>query len=175
VVCSTRTGSVGTNAVAQDLAAYYAGEQTVASYYGRQDDIRADVSAAMSDRLGLDATRPAAQAKVASLMLGKRADGQEIKGRARRAANQDGTRERTAFVDFTWSASKTLSVAIALAKTPEERATQSAVADAMRYVGIPDGPCSTGQGREARHGSRRARLGQLRPLHQPAGRGRGGP
>lgn len=82
MVCSTRTGSVGTNAVAHDLAAYYAGEQTVAIYYGRQGDIRADVSAAMSDRLGLDATRPAAQAEVASLMLGERADGQEIKGRA---------------------------------------------------------------------------------------------
>lgn len=89
-VCSTRTGPVGTNAVARDPSAYYAGEQTMASYYGRHGDIRADVSAAMAAKLGLDPTRPSAQAEVANLMLGMRVDGQEIAGRARRTPTRMG-------------------------------------------------------------------------------------
>ena len=82
---STRTGSVSTKAGAGELAAYYSAEQTVASYYGRLGDVRPDLSPAMAERLGLDPTRPATQAEVANLMQGRRADGQDIRGRTRRA------------------------------------------------------------------------------------------
>jgi hypothetical protein len=66
-------------------------------------------------------------------MQGRQADGEAIRGRTRRAG------PRTGFVDFTFSASKPLSVAIALAPTAEERAAligihQGAVAAAMKYV-----------------------------------------
>ena len=144
---STRTGSVSTKAGAGELAAYYATEQTMASYYGRMGEVRPDLSPAMAERLGLDPTRPAyrttgtndpattwaTQAEVANLMQGRRADGQDIRGRTKRAG------ARTGFVDFTFSASKPLSVAIALATSPEERATligvhQAAVKNAMAYV-----------------------------------------
>jgi hypothetical protein len=90
-----RTGSVSTKAGAGELAAYYASEQTMASYYGRMGAVRPDLSPALAERLGLDPARPATPAEVASLMQGGRADGEAIRGRIRRAG------PRTGFVDFT--------------------------------------------------------------------------
>lgn len=136
---SFRVGSASTNAVASDLAQYYAGEQTMAEYYGHAGELRPDLSAAMTARLGLAQGESAVtKEQTANLMLGRRADGGEIAGKTKRKF-QVADRERVAFVDFTFSAPKSFSVAVALAPDAEERAKligahQSAVQSAMGYL-----------------------------------------
>jgi len=161
---SYRVGAASTDAVAADLAQYYAGEQTMADYYGRTGELRPDLSAAMADRLGIERGQPVQSEQMANMMLGKRADGGEIEGRARRSANQDGTHQRAAFVDFTFSASKSLSVAVALAPDPEERSRligihQAAVAGAMKHLERQIAHARRGRG--GRLGSESGELGWI--------------
>jgi conjugative relaxase-like TrwC/TraI family protein len=80
---------------------------------------RQDMSFAVATALGLDMTRAATHEEVVNLLQGRRADGAEIAGRApyRTVPGKD----RMTYVDFTFSAPKSVSVAMALAPTEAER------------------------------------------------------
>ena len=134
---STRTGSVSTASAAGGIARYFTNEQTMAAYYGRKGAVVA--SPEMVERLGLPAWGVLDEQQVANLMRGLRADGRQIDGRTQRRSNADGTQKRTGFLDMTWSAGKSVSVAIALSDSHEERealmgAHRRAVAGAMEYA-----------------------------------------
>ena len=99
----------------------------VAAYYGWARDLktgpdtgrpeprlRADLDPRLAELLGLDPATPLDLETVANLLAGHRADGQPIPGKQ----NQAG--ERVTFIDLCWSADKSVSIAWALAPTPEE-------------------------------------------------------
>ena len=128
-------GAAGGPQSARAMAEYY-GENTIpehatalADYYLRgvtraEADCtaaipRQDMALHVAAALGLDITRTATTAEVTNLMLGLRADGAEIAGR-HRGPVQKGN-ERIVWADFTFSAPKSVSVAMALAPTDAER------------------------------------------------------
>src|SRR3954470_22618501 len=80
-----------------------------------RQDMPVDVAAA----LGLDVTRTATHEEVVNLLQGRRADGEAIAGKRQQkvAAGKD----RITYVDFTFSAPKSVSLAMALAPTESER------------------------------------------------------
>src|SRR3984957_10147646 len=80
---------------------------------------RQDMTIAVAAALGLDVNRAATHEEVVNLLQGRRADGSEIAGKPRYkvAAGKD----RITYVDFTFSAPKSVSVAMALAPTEAER------------------------------------------------------
>src|SRR3954454_6502920 len=74
---------------------------------------------AVAAALGLDVTRTATHEEVVNLLQGRRADGEEIAGR--QSYKVGAGRDRITYVDFTFSAPKSVSVAMALAPTDAER------------------------------------------------------
>ena len=80
---------------------------------------RQDMPVAVAEALGLDVNRAATHEEVVNLLQGRRADGAEIAGKPRYkvAAGKD----RITYIDFTFSAPKSVSVAMALAPTEAER------------------------------------------------------
>ena len=80
---------------------------------------RSDMASAVAAALGLDTGRTAKVSEVANLLQGLRADGETIKGRQsyKVGAGQD----RVSYIDLTFSAPKSVSVAMALAPTEAER------------------------------------------------------
>jgi len=80
---------------------------------------RADMAPAVAAALGLDMGRTAKVSEVANLLQGLRADGEAIEGRQsyKVGAGQD----RVSYIDLTFSAPKSVSVAMALAPTEAER------------------------------------------------------
>jgi len=128
-------GAAGGRQAAQAMAEYY-GENTVpehastlADYYLRgvarsEADCtaaipRQDMAPHVAAALGIDINRTATVAEVTNLMLGLQANGKEIAGRSKVPA-QEG-RDRIVWADFTFSAPKSASVAMALAPTDAER------------------------------------------------------
>lgn len=127
-----RKGTGGALHAARAMADYLADQALpaemagLADYYSRgtlrsgtAGVIREDVSAAYANALGLDPSRPADAAEVANLLQGLRADGQPIAGKQQQAAAPG--RDRVTYLDLTFSASKSVSVAMALAPTDDER------------------------------------------------------
>ena len=78
-----------------------------------------DMSLATAAALGLDMTRAATHEEVVNLLQGRRADGGEIVGKPRYKVAPG--KDRVTYVDFTFSAPKSVSVAMALAPTDAER------------------------------------------------------
>ncbi len=101
------------------LADYYLRGVTRASVTGTAAIPRQDMPVAVAEALGLDVNRAATHEEVVNLLQGRRADGAEITGKRRYkvAAGKD----RITYIDFTFSAPKSVSVAMALAPTDAER------------------------------------------------------
>ena len=78
-----------------------------------------DMHPLIADLLAIDATRSLTLAEVTHLLEGNRADGQPIPGKEVQASTKD--KARLTFTDFTYSAPKSLSIAIALAPDDRER------------------------------------------------------
>jgi conjugative relaxase-like TrwC/TraI family protein len=133
-VLTFRKGTGGAPTAAAAMAEHLreqtlsAGMATVAEYYlrgvkhtaaGTAAIPRQDMSFAVAEALGLDVNRAATHEEVVNLLQGRRADGREIAGKPRYevAAGKD----RITYVDFTFSAPKSVSVAMALAPTDAER------------------------------------------------------
>lgn len=128
-------GAAGGRQAAQARAEYY-GENTVpehasalADYYLRgvaRSEAnctaaipRQDMAPHVAEALGMDITQTATAAEVTNLMLGLRADGAEIAGRSKVPVQKNN--ERIVWADFTFSAPKSASIAMALAPTDAER------------------------------------------------------
>ena len=80
---------------------------------------RQDLPMHVADALGLDLNRTASRDEVTNLLRGLRADGAEIEGKPHYKAQAKN--DRISYVDFTFSAPKSVSVAMALAPTDAER------------------------------------------------------
>ncbi|MGI4796009.1 MAG: MobF family relaxase, partial [Janthinobacterium lividum] len=80
---------------------------------------RQDMSLAVAAALGIDVNRTATHEEVVNLLQGKRADGEPIAGKRQQrvAAGKD----RITYTDFTFSAPKSVSLAMAFAPTHAER------------------------------------------------------
>ena len=81
---------------------------------------RQDMAPAVAAALGIDLSRTAKHEEVINLLRGYRADGSRIPGPDQRYRTSKG-RDRITYVDFTFSAPKSVSVAMALAPTEAER------------------------------------------------------
>lgn len=145
-------GLSGTPAASAAMADYYSKPTMTpetarqAAYYLRS--VRADLgstpaapavgmSPEVAAMLGLDLTRTATKEEVTNLLSGLRADGEALPGQQREAEYTN--RQRIAYYDFTLSAPKSVSVAMALAPTEGERfvivgAHQEACAVAMDHL-----------------------------------------
>ena len=101
------------------MADYYLRGVKRAAVAGTAAIPRQDMPIAVAAALGLDVNRTASHEEVVNLLQGRRADGAEIAGKPRYkvAAGKD----RITYVDFTFSAPKSVSVAMALAPTGAER------------------------------------------------------
>ena len=130
-----RKGTAGTPSAAQAMVDHLS-EQTLpeemiamAEYYlrgvrraeaeGTAAMPRQDMPLAVAEALGIDINRTLTKAEVVNLLRGVRADGDAIEGKAIYgvAAGKD----RISYVDFTFSAPKSVSIAMALAPTDAER------------------------------------------------------
>ncbi|HEX3576903.1 MAG TPA: MobF family relaxase [Rhodopila sp.] len=80
---------------------------------------RQDMPPSVASALGLDVDRTARHEEVVNLLSGLRADGSPLPGAATRFKAK--SRDRITYVDFTFSAPKSVSVAMALAPTDAER------------------------------------------------------
>jgi conjugative relaxase-like TrwC/TraI family protein len=83
-----------------------------------------DMHPLIADLLGIDTTRSLRKEEMTHLLAGGRADGQAVPGRDVQPSTKDNV--RLGFCDFTFSAPKSLSIAISLAETEEERITLEA-------------------------------------------------
>lgn len=130
-----RKGTAGTPTAAQAMADHLS-EQTLpeemvamAEYYlrgvkraeveGTAALPRQDMPLAVAEALGIDINRTLTKAEVVNLLRGVRADGDAIEGKA--AYGVAVGKDRISYVDFTFSAPKSVSVAMALAPTDAER------------------------------------------------------
>ena len=101
------------------MADYYLRGVKRAAVAGTAAIPRQDMPITVAAALGLDVNRTATHEEVVNLLQGRRADGAEIAGKPRYkvAAGKD----RITYVDFTFSAPKSVSVAMALSPTEAER------------------------------------------------------
>ncbi len=130
-----RKGSAGAPTAAQAMAEHLR-EQTLpeemvamADYYlrgvkraevaGTAAIPRQNMPAAVAAVLGLEVNRTVTHEEVVNLLRGQRADGADLPGAQRKASYKG--RDRITYVDFTFSAPKSVSVAMALAPTEAER------------------------------------------------------
>lgn len=98
---------------------------------------RQDMAPAVAAALGLDPNRTATHDEVVNLLQGRRADGEAVAGKA--AYEVGAGKDRITYVDFTFSAPKSVSVAMALAPTEAERhiivgSHHDAVTAAMQHL-----------------------------------------
>ena len=148
---SFRKGTGGTPKAAASRAEYYgekeAASVSIADYYLR-GMVRAETEGAaavprdrmsvrVAEQLGIDSSRTLRQDEVTNLLLGLRADGEAIEGKT--PARKVPGRDTITYYDFTFSAPKSVSVAMALAPTDAERhiiigAHRDAVAAAMDHL-----------------------------------------
>lgn len=102
-------------------------------------ELRPDLSPALAERLGLGDGAPITEERLTHLLSLRRADGGEIPGRQIHRAKADGKKPPIGWIDLTFSASKSLSVAWGLAPTAEERhkihnVHRNAVSKTMLFV-----------------------------------------
>jgi TrwC relaxase len=134
-VLTFRKGTAGAPTAAQAMAEHLR-EQTLpaemvemADYYlrgvrraevtGTAAIPRQDMPPSVAAVLGLEVNRTARHEEVVNLLRGLRADGAALPGAGRRFTAKN--RDRITYVDFTFSAPKSVSVAMALAPTAAER------------------------------------------------------
>ena len=103
-----------------EMADYYLRGVARSEAVGTAAVPRQDMSPAMAEVLGLDMRRTATYEEVVNLLSGYRADGSRIPGSDHRYRVHKG-RDRITYVDFTFSAPKSVSVAMVLAPTEAER------------------------------------------------------
>ena len=101
------------------VAAYYLRGVREMEITGTAAIPRQDMPLAAAAALGLAMNRAATHEEVVNLLQGRRADGGEIPGKPRYKVG--GGKDRVTYVDFTFSAPKSISVAMALAPTDAER------------------------------------------------------
>jgi len=134
-VLSFRKGSSGATSAAAAMSSYLSEQampaemREMADYYlrgvqrseaeGTAAIQRQDMPIHIAEALGLDLNRTATRDQVTNLLRGLRADGAEIKGKPHYKAQAG--KDRISYVDFTFSAPKSVSVAMALAPTEAER------------------------------------------------------
>ena len=101
------------------MADYYLRGVKRAEVAGTAAIPRQDMPVAVAKALGIDVTRTVTHEEVVNLLQGRRADGEAIAGKRQQkvAAGKD----RITYVDFTFSAPKSVSIAMALAPTDAER------------------------------------------------------
>ncbi len=132
---SFRKGSSGATSAAAAMSSYLSEQampaemREMADYYlrgvqrseaeGTAAIPRQDMPIHIAEALGLDLNRTATRDQVTNLLRGLRADGAEIEGKPH-YKTQAG-KDRISYVDFTFSAPKSVSVAMALAPTEAER------------------------------------------------------
>lgn len=107
------------------------------NYVGAVPETRRDLHPKVAEVLGIDAGMVVSTKELAHLLSGQRADGADIPRKQKQRATE--TKNKVAFVDLTFSADKSLSVAWALAPTDAERAIvlqahKDAVDTTMGYV-----------------------------------------
>ncbi|MBN8907734.1 MAG: relaxase domain-containing protein, partial [Rhodospirillales bacterium] len=130
---SFRKGAAGAPAAARAMAEYLRGDALsdiaagLAAYYtaglhkepgeiiGAIAEPRPDMHPDVAAMLGLELGKAVSQEQLSNLLQGLRADGAELPGAGR------GGPERITYYDFTFSAPKSASVAMALARTDAER------------------------------------------------------
>jgi len=134
-VLSFRKGSSGATSAAAAMSSYLSEQampaemREMADYYlrgvqrseaeGTAAIPRQDMPIHIAEALGLDLNRTATRDQVTNLLRGLRADGAEIEGKPHYKAQAG--KDRISYVDFTFSAPKSVSVAMALAPTEAER------------------------------------------------------
>jgi len=132
---SFRKGSSGATSAAAAMSCYLSEQampaemREMADYYlrgvqrseaeGTAAIPRQDMPIHIAEALGLDLNRTATRDQVTNLLRGLRADGAEIEGKPHYKAQAG--KDRISYVDFTFSAPKSVSVAMALAPTEAER------------------------------------------------------
>ncbi|PHK92880.1 aldehyde dehydrogenase [Pseudoroseomonas rhizosphaerae] len=150
-------------------------QQALADYYGRESSLDPERSEGLGSTprpspvmapevaraLGIDASRPLTAAELGNILGGLRADGRAMPGHQRdlrayrsRADGADapGERSRIAWIDLTFSAPKSVSVAWMAAATEAERqsihqAHKDAVQEALGYVEQEVARATFGHGR----------------------------
>lgn len=135
-ILTFRKGALGAPAAAKAMAEYLKqstlpeAAQRLMTYYTRgleqleQDqgsvvEPRSDMHPEMAALLKLDTTKAVSLEELHNLLLGVAADGSHLPG-TQRTANYE-NRDRITYYDFSWSAPKSASVAMALAETDAER------------------------------------------------------
>ena len=152
--------------MAVKLAAYYAaGGQQEARATGAVAEARLDMHPDVAAALGIEPGQAVTQEQLANLLQGLRADGVELQGAGR------GGPQRITYYDFTFSAPKSASVAMALANTDAERFLivalhREAVRDAMEFLERTIAHARLGDG--GSKGSLAGRLGYVTLDHYTA-------
>lgn len=141
----------------------------VAAYYGWSRELNAGPDAGhpaprlrrnldpgLAQLLGLDPANPLDLETVANLLAGNRSDGRPIPGK------QVQSGERVTFIDLCWSADKSVSIAWALAPTPEEAsvialALEQASHETMAFAVTPQ----IGRARRGKAGSGGSEAGSI--------------
>ena len=101
------------------MADYYLRGVKRAEVAGTAAIPRQDMPVAVAEVLGLNVTRTATHEEVVNLLQGRRADGAPIAGKRQQRVGTG--KDRITYVDFTFSAPKSVSIAMALAPTDAER------------------------------------------------------
>ncbi len=141
---------------------------------GALPEVRADIHPDVAQVLGLDPKVTPTEEQIANILSGKRADGSDLAGHQRSTQSyQSGgegkeSRARIAFVDFTFSADKSVAIAWAFAPTEAERAMivqchRAAVEAAMRYIEKEIGIARKGAG--GKDGAEPGRIGWIQFDH----------
>src|SRR4051794_33128435 len=126
---------------ARDLAQYYQRGIDPGRHEGTVPEARRDMDPRVAELLALDPNRTPTRDEIANLLVGHRADGSEMPGRARSIS----------FIDLCYSADKSIALAWAFAPTEAERnaiaqAHRDAVESAMQYVASELGRARKGAG-----------------------------
>jgi hypothetical protein len=101
------------------MADYYLRGVKRAEVAGTAAIPRQDMPMPVAQVLGLDMTRTATHEEVVNLLQGRRVDGEPIAGKRQQKVASG--KDRITYVDFTFSAPKSVSLAMALAPTDAER------------------------------------------------------
>ncbi len=126
---------------ARDLAQYYQQGLDPDRHEGTVPEPRRDMDPRVAEILALDPHRTPTRDEIANLLVGRRANGSEMPGRARRIS----------FIDLCFSADKSVALAWAFAPTEAERnavaqAHRDAVECAMQYIATELGRARKGAG-----------------------------
>lgn len=120
-----------------DIAAQYLHGGVNPSRGFTTPELRSDMDPSVAERLGIDQSATLTRAEVAHLLSGDRADGKPVEGKSTRQASEKS--DRNGYIDFCFSADKSVSLAWAFAPTEAERsiimqAHRDAVDATMKFI-----------------------------------------